>query len=581
MSSVDIVVKILLKYFNPATEDELSQSLGIFFEKLIECRKQELLQEALLPTINAVMDAPNDSPLAEIEYKTVIRFVIQSTRPEFCASGLSIHDTIAMSFLSAIKDMDFETNKDLIRVLVHEMNTLEISGDNILRENFKACIDELIKKFDDSKINKGLLNLKKLLDEKATPSCATRSEMDETNPETVNIDATNDNVFKVPSAPSKPSFMDSTDLSSNVYVSATPEKSNESGDIASPLELPATQQQNEEINETLPFSSPAILAPPTPELPPHDESENELLSQVMIPATQDVENLLAVPLVDQDKVAESPVLHMRIRSKQNQHALVVSSEKTKKREHPPASSDSSAVNSPVRKTTKSATVQAPSIRTRKSARDEQLTASLLTRNKTVVKSVNVGPTKSTLPETPKQANSPKLLRQAKSVPAARNKSIVSTRQQQKKVNEGAALQKNQAVEKKSKTTATELKSPNQDTTTQKTPKAKTGTSAAEKTPIPTLSLPVTRSTRITPATPSTPKSARSQSTKTPVTPKNVGSRPVRVTASASTTTLTTTQSTLSPATRKTRSAAQAVTKRPTLRSAVENEKETRLKTNKK
>lgn len=167
LSSSEVTVKLLLKYFNPATENELSQSLGIFFENLIELRKQELLQQALMPTINAILEAPLESPLSEIDPKKVVRFVVQSTRPVYSPPGLCIHNTLALSFLSTIKDCDEDNNKELIKLLASEMHTLEISDDTALRNDFKTCIDELKEKLRDSKIIKNLVDFKNLMDGKA------------------------------------------------------------------------------------------------------------------------------------------------------------------------------------------------------------------------------------------------------------------------------------------------------------------------------------------------------------------------------------------------------------------------------
>lgn len=83
ITSEHIVAKLLLKYFNPATGNDLTQILGAFFMELINRRQQELLQQALFPTLKQIIDAPAESPLQDVETTKLIQFVINSTRPEF------------------------------------------------------------------------------------------------------------------------------------------------------------------------------------------------------------------------------------------------------------------------------------------------------------------------------------------------------------------------------------------------------------------------------------------------------------------------------------------------------------------
>lgn len=83
----DIMSKFLLSYFNPATDTEISQTLGIFFEAIVRMKRQESLHNALTPTLITLLEAPSDSPLREVKMETVIRYVIGATRPVFCANG--------------------------------------------------------------------------------------------------------------------------------------------------------------------------------------------------------------------------------------------------------------------------------------------------------------------------------------------------------------------------------------------------------------------------------------------------------------------------------------------------------------
>lgn len=210
LTSADIVAKLLLKYFNPATINDVTQILGAFFKELINRRQQELLQQALFSTLKQIIDAPAESPLQDVETTKLVQFVINSTRPEYSPPGLNIHNTIAMRFFNINKDeSDSESNTELIKLLAGELHTLEIS-DGYLRDDFKETVDEFLKDFKDPKIVKNLLKFKEMLNEKSmvgpsSISSQARSSITENRSdeeESLLVEGTNSNdksavVFKV------------------------------------------------------------------------------------------------------------------------------------------------------------------------------------------------------------------------------------------------------------------------------------------------------------------------------------------------------------------------------------------------
>uniref|UniRef100_A0A8W7P6J8 Nuclear condensin complex subunit 3 C-terminal domain-containing protein n=1 Tax=Anopheles coluzzii TaxID=1518534 RepID=A0A8W7P6J8_ANOCL len=142
-TSADIMSKLLLRFFNPTTEPEMQQMLGIFFQRLIAKRRQELMQKALLSTLFMVLEAPNESPLAEVRPETVIKFVVDSTQPVFCSPGVNPHNTIAVTFLRVMRDNI--TLKDLLKLLSKELLGLDIKDDPVLRNDLASTADELLK----------------------------------------------------------------------------------------------------------------------------------------------------------------------------------------------------------------------------------------------------------------------------------------------------------------------------------------------------------------------------------------------------------------------------------------------------
>ncbi|XP_052893809.1 condensin complex subunit 3 [Anopheles moucheti] len=141
-SSADIMSKLLLRYFNPTTEPEMQQMLGIFFQRLIAKRRQELMQKALLNTLFHVLEAPNESPLAEVRPESVIKFVVDSTRPVFCNPGVNPHNTIAITFLRVMRDNI--TLKDLLKLLSKELLVLDIKDDAVLRSDLANAVGEIL-----------------------------------------------------------------------------------------------------------------------------------------------------------------------------------------------------------------------------------------------------------------------------------------------------------------------------------------------------------------------------------------------------------------------------------------------------
>uniref|UniRef100_A0A182P3R0 Nuclear condensin complex subunit 3 C-terminal domain-containing protein n=1 Tax=Anopheles epiroticus TaxID=199890 RepID=A0A182P3R0_9DIPT len=142
-SSADIMSKLLLRFFNPTTEPEMQQMLGIFYQRLIAKRRQELMQKALLSTLFLVLEAPNESPLAEVRPETVIKFVVDSTQPVFCNPGVNPHNTIAVTFLRVMRDNI--TLKDLLKLLSKELLVLDIKDDPVLRNDLANTADEILK----------------------------------------------------------------------------------------------------------------------------------------------------------------------------------------------------------------------------------------------------------------------------------------------------------------------------------------------------------------------------------------------------------------------------------------------------
>ncbi|KAM7341580.1 chromosome associated protein G [Cochliomyia hominivorax] len=162
----DIMEKLLLRYFNPSTEPEINQILGVFLENLIQNRKQNLLQPCLMITVNSVLCAPYDSPLHDIRPETITRFIIDATRPEAVSvnNGENSHNKLALVFLNEM--LNNSNNKELCKLLAKELITLEVNVLHLqeLKKEMKELVDKLIQNKFDPKTVKCIIDFKDMLD---------------------------------------------------------------------------------------------------------------------------------------------------------------------------------------------------------------------------------------------------------------------------------------------------------------------------------------------------------------------------------------------------------------------------------
>lgn len=159
--TADLVSKLMLKFFSPATDPEINQTLGIFFQALIARKQQECMAKALLPTLYVFLDAPNDSPLREVKPESVIKFVVNATMPAYCSPGLNIHNDIALEFLSDMNDKS--NNKELLKLLSKELLTLQVADDSSLRDDLQSISDNLLDRTIDAKTESYIKDFKEVL----------------------------------------------------------------------------------------------------------------------------------------------------------------------------------------------------------------------------------------------------------------------------------------------------------------------------------------------------------------------------------------------------------------------------------
>lgn len=158
----DIVSKFLLMYFNPATDAEISQILGIFLENIVKLKKQEILHSALIPTIITLVEAPHDSPLREVKLETVLKYIVGATRPVFCSNGLNLHNIISMKLLEFMRENS--DSKDILKIFSKELLEMEVSDDPLLRKDLTKQIEIVLKESNaDTRTKKYLTDFRDIL----------------------------------------------------------------------------------------------------------------------------------------------------------------------------------------------------------------------------------------------------------------------------------------------------------------------------------------------------------------------------------------------------------------------------------
>lgn len=190
----DIIEKLLLRYFNPVTDPEINQILGVFLENLIQQRKQNLLHPCLMITVNSVISAPYDSPLHDIRPETITRFIIDATRPDAAINSCeNAHNKLALVFLNEM--VNNSNNKDLCKLLAKELITLEVNvlQQEELKNEMKQLSDKLILNKFDPKTVKNVIDFKNMLDgvfnpppKRTTDNFESDEEENETNSPSVN-----------------------------------------------------------------------------------------------------------------------------------------------------------------------------------------------------------------------------------------------------------------------------------------------------------------------------------------------------------------------------------------------------------
>ncbi|XP_009485592.2 condensin complex subunit 3 [Pelecanus crispus] len=166
--SAKLLSRLVLLWYNPVTEEDirLRHCLGVFFPLFAYANRsnQECFEEAYLPTLQTLLNAPATSPLAEIDIGNVSELLVDLTRPSGLKpqskksqdyQDLTVHDSLAMKICSGIL-MD-PTAPD-VRIYAKALNSLELSSSST--ENLLVLLEEILEKVKDKLCQRAIEKIK-------------------------------------------------------------------------------------------------------------------------------------------------------------------------------------------------------------------------------------------------------------------------------------------------------------------------------------------------------------------------------------------------------------------------------------
>ncbi|XP_066173284.1 condensin complex subunit 3 [Sylvia atricapilla] len=155
--SAKLLSRLVLLWYNPMTEEDtrLRHCLGVFFPLFAYQNRsnQECFEEAYLPTLQTLLNAPATSPLAEVDISSVSELLVDLTRPSGLRSQskssqdyqeLTVHDTLSMKICNEIL---VDPTAPGVRVYAKALNLLELSSSST--ENLLVLLREIQEKVED------------------------------------------------------------------------------------------------------------------------------------------------------------------------------------------------------------------------------------------------------------------------------------------------------------------------------------------------------------------------------------------------------------------------------------------------
>nr|XP_045017524.1 condensin complex subunit 3 isoform X2 [Jaculus jaculus] len=171
LASSRILARLVLLWYNPVTEEDvrLRHCLGVFFPIFAYASRanQECFEEAFIPILQTLANAPASSPLAEVDITNVAELLVDLTRPSGLNpqakdtqdyQALTVHDNLAIKICNEILTSPCSPE---IRVYIKALNSLELSSN--ISKDLLVLLDEILEQVKDRTCLRALEKMKNQL----------------------------------------------------------------------------------------------------------------------------------------------------------------------------------------------------------------------------------------------------------------------------------------------------------------------------------------------------------------------------------------------------------------------------------
>ncbi|XP_071634253.1 condensin complex subunit 3 [Temnothorax longispinosus] len=148
INSSNLISRLIIMCYNPVNADDiyLRQCLSSFFDNFVTPEAQEMLEGAYFPTLQVLCNAPDISPLREINAYHISRFILSLTRrgcQKTNGQTFYTHNNLAFAILAEILNPESKIDKE---ILIRSLTNLSIQiEDDLSKQNLQRAIKNVTK----------------------------------------------------------------------------------------------------------------------------------------------------------------------------------------------------------------------------------------------------------------------------------------------------------------------------------------------------------------------------------------------------------------------------------------------------